>query len=52
MEYEEAIEATVTREQARKEVEKHDGEGFALFLEDCGDRPTYKGSEVLGWLGY
>ncbi|WP_199851926.1 hypothetical protein [Variovorax sp. PMC12] len=52
MPYEEAIEATVTREQARREIAKHDCEGFAQFLADVGDRATYTGKEVLDWLGY
>lgn len=52
MQYHEAIEATVTREQARREIERHDCEGFAAFLADVGDRATYRGAEVLGWLGY
>lgn len=51
--YEDACEAEVTREEARLEIEKHhvDG-GFALFLEEVGDRETYSGQEVLDWLGY
>ncbi len=51
MEYEDAMEAEVTREEARREIANHDCE-FSEFLEDCGDKPEYKGSEVLNWLGY
>jgi len=52
MNYDEACETMVSREQARREIAKHDCEGFAQFLEDCGDRPHYTGKEVLDWLGY
>lgn len=54
MDYSEACEAIVTREEARLEIEKHDtgDDGFETFLKDVGDRPLYKGSEVLDWLGY
>lgn len=53
MNYEEACESTVTREEARAEIAKHDIDGgFDLFLREVGDRAEYQGSEVLGWLGY
>lgn len=53
MDYDEACETTVTREQARREIARHDIDGtFADFLREVGDRASYKGSEVLGWLGY
>lgn len=53
MEYEEATEATVTREEARREIQRHDSDsGFPQFVQDVGDRATYTGAEVLGWLGY
>ncbi len=44
---------TVTRDEAKREIDKHmsDG-GFDQFLKECGDRPEYKGSKVLDWLGY
>jgi hypothetical protein len=49
----EAREATVSRADARREIEKHEADGgFAAFLEEVGDRPEYKGKEVLDWLGY
>lgn len=51
MDYEEAIEATVTRAQAQREIECH-GLRFADFVSEVGDRAQYRGSEVLEWLGY
>jgi len=52
MDYDEAIEAMVSREQARREIAKHDCEGFYQFLQDVGDKLEYAGWEVLDWLGY
>ena len=53
MSYEEAIETTVSREEARREIERHDIDGtFADFLSEVGDRAEYSGEEVLAWLGY
>lgn len=52
MDYFEACEATVTREEARREVALHDGPQWSEFLEEVGDRVEYLGEEVLGWLGY
>ena len=55
MSFDDAVEATVTRAEARREIEKHDlpkGEGWELFLVDVGDKPEYAGEEVLAWLGY
>lgn len=53
MPYEEATDAqtTVSRSEAQFEIEQH-GCDFDEFLRDCGDKPEYKGAEVLGWLGY
>ncbi len=51
MDYEEAMTARITKEEARREIAKHSCD-FALFLAECGDRATYRGSVVLGWLGY
>lgn len=49
----EAWKATVTREQARIEIGKHDVPGgFEAFLKEVGDRETYQGATVLRWLGY
>lgn len=52
VDYETACEAIVSREEARLEIEKHDCDGFSAFLKDVGDRETYRGREVLDWLGY
>lgn len=52
MNYEDAVEATVTREEARREIDKHDCDGWDAFIADVGDKPEYDGAEVLGWLGY
>jgi hypothetical protein len=53
MNYDEAFEAVVTREEARREVARHDVEGgFEVFLQEVGDRAEYLGGEVLAWLGY
>ncbi len=51
MDYETACEETVTQDQARREVARHQC-NWAEFLADVGDRATYKGAEVLAWLGY
>lgn len=51
MNYEEATEAVVTQAEAKREVTRHHCD-WAEFVADCGDRATYTGSEVLGWLGY
>jgi len=49
----EAMEATVTRAEAKREIGKHDVEGgFNAFLIEVGDKTEYEGSEVLNWLGY
>ena len=55
MSYDEAVEATISRAQALREIAKHDiGEpdAAALFFQEVGDRPEYTGAEVLNWLGY
>ncbi len=53
MNYEDACEATVSREEARREIDRHDCDGgFDAFLADVGDKPEYTGAEVLDWLGY
>ncbi|EXF95768.1 hypothetical protein HK44_020435 [Pseudomonas fluorescens HK44] len=51
MNYQEACDATVSREEARREIDKH-GSSFVEFMQDIGDREEYSGEEVLGWLGY
>lgn len=53
MDYDTALDAEVTREEARREIARHDIDGtFADFLAEVGDRDAYTGAEVLGWLGY
>ena len=51
MDYEEAIEATVTKQEAKKEIELHYLR-FSDFVLDHGNFETYKGNDVLKWLGY
>lgn len=63
--YEEAADATVTREQAKREIAKHDGDmptvdgngkvhpnAWGAFIVDHGDRAEYQGKTVLDFLGY
>jgi hypothetical protein len=54
MTYEEAIQATVTREEANAEIEKHDSSDATWidFLNVCGDKEEYSGKDVLAFLGY
>ena len=55
MTYEEAIEATVTKAEAKHciEVEHQVDEGaWAEFLQEHGDHEEYSGGDVLGFLGY
>jgi len=51
MTYEEAVEATVTRSEAMAEIEHHAAD-WDEFVAEYGDHPTYRGEDVLGWLGY
>lgn len=51
MNYDQAIVAQVTRQEAIREVQQHNI-SVDEFLEEVGDKETYKGSEVLNWLGY
>lgn len=51
MDYEQAVETTVTKAQALREIAKHDA-NVAEFFEDCGDHAEYEGKVVLDWLGY
>jgi hypothetical protein len=51
MTLEEAYETEVSREEAIREIRKH-GLNPADFFAYAGERETYEGSEVLGWLGY
>jgi len=53
MTYHEALDAEITREEAQREIAKHDVPGgFQLFLQEVGDKEEYLGHEVLDWLGY
>lgn len=53
MTYHDALDAEITREEARLEIAKHDAPGgFQLFLQEAGDKDEYLGHEVLDWLGY
>lgn len=51
MSYEEAMQAEVTKEEARREILRH-GHDPDDFFREVGDRLNYLGAEVLGWLGY
>ena len=51
MTYEEAVEATVSAQEAKIEIEAH-GHAWADFVADLGEHSTYSGKDVLGWLGY
>ncbi len=51
MTLEEAWDAEVTRNDARREIEAH-GLSFYDFTNEVGDRDIYVGQEVLTWLGY
>jgi hypothetical protein len=51
MTYEEALDATVTRDEAKREIEKHSA-SWDDFVAEHGDHETYEGETVLGWLGY
>lgn len=58
MDYTEAMEATVSRTEARAEVFAHHpgyelgNEAWAEFVSVYGERNEYAGADVLGWLGY
>lgn len=47
----EVCDETVSRHHATLEVIKH-GHDPREFIEEMGDKPEYKGSDVLDWLGY
>ena len=47
--------ATITKERALRELANHGvfhPLDMADFFATCGDRPTYRAEDVLGWLGY
>lgn len=49
--YEDALEATVTKAQALREVKRHQCDEQE-FLQEVGDKEAYVGSEILQYLGY
>lgn len=51
MSFEEAMEAEVTKEDAIREIVRHDLDPEDFFLE-VGERVVYSGADVLVWLGY
>ena len=51
MDYHEACEAIVSRQEARLELEAHDAP-FYEFTQERGDREEYYGYEILNFLGY
>lgn len=51
MTHDEAQEVILTRYQAQLEVAGHSLD-WGDFLDDLGDHDTYKGADVLDWLGY
>jgi hypothetical protein len=51
MPYEEALEATVSAQEARDEIKAH-GLDFEDFADEVGWREEYEGAEVLAWIGY
>ena len=51
MDYIDALDATITRSQARREILKHNAK-WSEFIADHGDHPEYLGVTVLAWLGY
>lgn len=51
MNYEQAVEAEVSKEEALAEVCKH-GCSTTEFLSEMGNKDSYEGAEVLAWLGY
>ena len=51
MDYHDACEAIVSRQEARLELEAH-GAQFHEFALERGDKQEYYGYEVLNYLGY
>lgn len=51
MSYEEATTTRVSKAQALAEIARHGCDG-AAFLAELGDHATYRGADVLAWLGY
>ena len=51
MNYEEAAEAVISKQDAIREIEHHSIDPKEFF-EEVGEKDHYIGSEVLNWLGY
>ena len=51
MNLDQALEITISKNTALKEIKKH-GCCINDFINDVGDKTEYIGSEVLYWLGY
>lgn len=51
MDYEDAIESTVSRKEAMQEIARHSLD-WEDFIREEGDEETYPGKVVLDWLGY
>lgn len=51
MDFEESWNSTVSAEEAKAEIELHACCWYD-FIAEVGEKSSYKGSEVLGWLGY
>ena len=51
MTYLQALIANISREEAKKEIRRHDA-SWAEFIDEFGDRNEYIGEEVLAFLGY
>ena len=51
MNLEEAMDSTVTYDEAVSEIQKHSC-SVDEFIQEVGTKPEYKGSQVLHWLGY
>ena len=49
--YDDACEATITQNQAIREIHKH-GMYKADFFAACGEHDEYSGKVILDWLGY
>ena len=49
--YESAEGITISKERAKKEVEKHSS-SWLDFVQDMGENETYEAQAVLAWLGY
>ena len=51
MNYSEALEASISINDAREEVIRH-GLNWQDFLQDIGEKEEYLGEEILNWRGY